>query len=97
MEATDERGNSYAIDELPMPQLSGHMWKQYGNKIECQSCSSPHAAFLPLGFYISSYKKGIPVISQIVTRPLKPLREDGLVSTTDHRTDTESRPTTSDA
>ncbi len=55
-------------DDLPMPSLQGHIWKQFGNKIECQSCNNRHAAFLQPGYYISGYKDGIPVISQITTR-----------------------------
>jgi hypothetical protein len=97
MQATNERGEAYEVNSLPMPELRGHMWKQYGNKIECQSCPTPHAAFLQPGFYISGYKDGIPVISQIATLPLKPLREGESVSTPDQQLDTKSRPTLSDA
>lgn len=61
----DKESYDVTREELPMPSLSGHMWKQYGNKIECTSCPSHHVAFLQPGVYISGYKDGIPIISKM--------------------------------
>lgn len=77
----DKEEYDVKTQELPMPSLRGHIWKQFGNKIECQSCGTSHSAFLQPGYYISGYTDGVPVISQITTRPAVPPPTDGSVST----------------
>lgn len=93
MQASNEKGETYEVEDLPMPSLRGHAWRQYGNKLECQSCSVPHAAFLQPGTYVSgNTADGTPVVSQITTLPFDPLQGGGSVSTPDQQLDTEPRP-----
>jgi len=65
MEQQPSNGGTQDVIEYPLPTLRGHIWKQYGNKLECQSCTTTHYAFLQPGQYISKYEDGIPVISQV--------------------------------
>lgn len=58
--------------EFPFPSIQGHLWKQYGNKLDCDSCPVSHSVLLPVGFYLSGYDKGVPIISPIATRLVVP-------------------------
>lgn len=79
MENNPKGGND--VNDYPMPTLRGHIWRQYGNKIECQSCSTTHYAFLQPNQYISGYEDGIPIISQIVIPLDASTHQEGLEST----------------
>jgi hypothetical protein len=57
-----------AEKDFPLPQIKGHIWKQYGNKLDCDSCPVSHSIILPVGMYLSGYKDGTPIISPIATR-----------------------------
>lgn len=88
MQVTNDKGESLDVESLPMPSLVGHRWKQYGNKLECQSCPTLHAAFLQPGFYISGYKDGIPVISRLASPSPDPFLAGDSVSVPDQPSDT---------
>lgn len=69
----DERNkHEYDLKDMPAPSLTGHMWRQLGNKLECTSCNFTHFAFLQPGQYISGYEEGIPVISKLQPTPKRP-------------------------
>jgi hypothetical protein len=54
------------IDDLPKPELAGHMWRQEGNLLICQSCPFSHASYIEPGFQLYGINdKGMPMIRRI--------------------------------
>lgn len=55
--------NELNLDEIPQPQLTGHMWRQEGTQLICQSCSFKHATFIPVGYQLYGIDKdGVPMV-----------------------------------
>lgn len=54
------------LDELPKPQLTGHMWRQIGTQLVCQSCSFTHATFIEPGYQLYGIDdQGNPMIRKL--------------------------------
>lgn len=57
-----------AINEadIPQPQLTGHLWRQEGTQIICQSCPFKHASFIEPGYQLYGIDDaGMPMIRRI--------------------------------
>lgn len=39
--------SSVNLDELPQPQLTGHLWQQRGTALICESCPFTHMSYIP--------------------------------------------------
>ncbi len=54
------------VNSLPQPQLTGHMWRQEGTQLICQSCSFKHATFIDPGYQLYGIdEKGHPMIRKV--------------------------------
>lgn len=58
--------NEVNINDLPQPQLTGHMWRQEGTQLICESCSFKHATFIDPGYQLYGIDdKGQPMIRKV--------------------------------
>lgn len=62
-QAYDQRIN---LDELPKPQLNGHMWRQQGNSLICMSCPFIHTTFISADQQLVGFDdQGRPIIKTL--------------------------------
>lgn len=58
------------LDKLPEATLQGHMWRQEGTQLICQSCSFRHATFIEPGYQLYGIDDtGTPLVRKIVVKP----------------------------
>lgn len=58
--------NGLDLSNLPQATLQGHMWRQEGTQLICQSCSFKHATFIEPGYQLYGLdEKGAPMIRKI--------------------------------
>ncbi len=54
------------LDELPRAPLKGHMWRQEGTQLICQSCPFKHATFIEPGLQLYGIDEdGNPMIRKL--------------------------------
>jgi hypothetical protein len=54
------------LDQLPKPQLNGHMWQQSGNILTCMSCPFTHTTFLSADYQLYGFNEdGSPIIRKV--------------------------------
>ena len=61
-------GAEYVVDleKLPKATLSGHMWRQEGTQLICQSCTFKHGTFIEPGYQLYGIDdNGSPMIRKI--------------------------------
>lgn len=69
--ALDTEGGKFLADleKIPEPQLTGHMWRQEGNLLICQSCTFNHSSFIKPGYQLYGIDKaGLPMIRKIIVK-----------------------------
>lgn len=61
-------GKTYVdLNQIPEVTLKGHMWRQEGNQLICQSCTFNHATFIEPGCQLYGIDaNGTPQIRKIV-------------------------------
>lgn len=58
------------LDALPKPELTGHLWRQEGTQLICQSCSFTHMTFIEPGYQLYGFDQdGSPLIREIIVKP----------------------------
>lgn len=58
--------NEIDVDQIAQPQLDGHMWRQEGNQLICQSCPFKHSSFIDPGYQLYGIDdNGRPLIRKI--------------------------------
>jgi hypothetical protein len=61
-----ERSNEIDLDDIPAPQLSGHVWRQQGAMLVCSSCPFSHSAYIPADRQLYGInEKGEPLLRKI--------------------------------
>lgn len=66
-ELISKEGHHYEVDlsKIPMPRLTGHSWRQFGNMLLCQSCPNEHSQFIhPSLGYFGNDKDGKAIIKK---------------------------------
>lgn len=60
--------HQFNLEDFPEPELSGHLWRQEGNQLICQSCSFKHASFIEPGYQLYGITPdGLPMVRKILT------------------------------
>lgn len=55
------------LNQIPKATLDGHMWRQEGTQLICQSCPFKHATFIEPGYQLYGIDdEGKPQIRKIV-------------------------------
>lgn len=55
------------LNQIPKATLEGHMWRQEGTQLICQSCTFKHATFIEPGYQLYGLDDdGKPLVRQIV-------------------------------
>lgn len=58
--------NEIDLSNMPQATLQGHMWRQEGTQLICQSCSFKHATFIEPGYQLYGITdQGEPQIREI--------------------------------
>lgn len=61
------------ISNLPPATLQGHMWRQEGTQLICQSCSFTHATYIQPGYQLYGIDdEGKPMIRALRTEAAGP-------------------------
>lgn len=64
--APNEEQNEIRLDDIPQPQLAGHVWRQQGTVLYCESCPFNHAAYIPSDHQLYGVnEKGEPLLRKI--------------------------------
>ena len=59
--------NEFNIEDMPQATFTGHMWRQEGTQLICQSCTFKHSTFIQPGYQLYGIDKdGIPQIRRIL-------------------------------
>lgn len=64
-------GGTYALDltQIPEATLQGHMWRQEGTQLICQSCPFRHATFIEPGYQLYGIDdQGKPMVRKIIVK-----------------------------
>lgn len=65
----DGVANGLDISEIPQATLQGHMWRQVGTQLVCQSCSFNHGTFIEPGYQLYGIDdEGKPQIRKIAVK-----------------------------
>lgn len=57
------------LDQIPQPTLQGHMWRQEGSQLICQSCTFKHSTFIEPGYQLYGIDdNGRPMIKRILVK-----------------------------
>ena len=67
-------GEAYIdLNQLPQAPLTGHMWRQEGTQLICQSCPFKHATFIEPGLQLYGIDEdGKPLIRKLRTEAAGP-------------------------
>lgn len=67
MSETEEKEiTEFDVDSIPKPELAGHLWKQRGTQLTCESCPFTHTSYLPTDYQLYGIDKdGLPMIRKI--------------------------------
>lgn len=58
------------LSQMPQATLQGHMWRQEGIWLKCQSCTFEHGMFIEPGHQLYGIDKdGKPLIRKIEIKP----------------------------
>lgn len=51
----------FNLDQIPKPELSGHIWRQQGTMLLCESCPFTHSTYIPPDYQLIGVQEdGIP-------------------------------------
>ena len=59
----------FDLNSIPAATLTGHMWRQEGTQLICQSCTFTHATFIEPGYQLYGIDEdGKPLIREIIVK-----------------------------